>query len=55
MKEIFKDAVILVDEAHNIVSSCEDAHGFKINTEELKDAAKELNSFNQNKWLIYYQ
>jgi len=48
MKEVFKDAVLLIDEAHNIVSSCEDAYGFKINTYELQEAAKELGTFNQN-------
>jgi len=33
MKDVFKKAVLLIDEAHNIVASCEDTHGVKINTE----------------------
>ena len=45
MKEIFKNAVLLIDEAHNLVSSCEEAHGFVINTDEINDVVKELEYF----------
>jgi len=48
MKELFKNAVIIFDEAHNVISVAEESQSFGIDSSKLKEAIDEMQWFQDN-------
>ena len=48
MEGIFDDAVIIFDEAHNVISVAEESQSFSIDSTKLQEAIDEMQWFHDN-------